>query len=147
MGILFSGGVDSTILAVICADLGIETDLYAVGSEGSPDLLFAHNVSRDIGLPLHTRIVDEQVVREYSPPVLNAIEEWNVMKLGVGMTAYLAAEMAHQHGQRVILSGQGADELFAGYHRYLDFYQEKGEKNPGRPPGGCGEPLPCEPGT
>ncbi len=128
VGILFSGGVDSTILAVICADLGIETDLYAVGSEGSPDLLFAHNVSRDIGLPLHTRIVDEQVVREYSPPVLNAIEEWNVMKLGVGMTAYLAAEMAHQHGQRVILSGQGADELFAGYHRYLDFYQEKGEK-------------------
>jgi len=128
VGILFSGGLDSTLLAVICADLGIETDLYAVGSEGSPDLLFAHNVSRDIGLPLHTRIVDEQVVREYSPPVLNAIEEWNVMKLGVGMTAYLAAEMAHQQGQRVILSGQGADELFAGYHRYLDFYQEKGEK-------------------
>lgn len=94
VGILFSGGVDSTLLAVICADLGIETDLYAVGSEGSPDLLFAHKVSHDIGLPLHTRIVDEPVVRKYIPPVLNAIEEWNVMKLGVGMTAYLAAEIA-----------------------------------------------------
>jgi asparagine synthase (glutamine-hydrolysing) len=128
VGILFSGGVDSTLLAVICADLGIETDLYVVGSEGSPDLLFANKVSRDIGLPLHTRIVDEQVVKKYIPLVLNAIEEWNVMKLGVGMTAYLAAEMAHQQGQRVMLSGQGADELFAGYHRYLDFYQKKGEK-------------------
>ncbi|WP_321421503.1 asparagine synthase (glutamine-hydrolyzing) [uncultured Methanobacterium sp.] len=128
VGILFSGGVDSTLLAVLCADLGIETELYAVGSEGSPDRVFASKVADDIGLPLHIRMVDEDVVRKYTPLVLNAIEEWNVMKLGVGMTAYLAAEMAHQHGQRVIFSGQGADELFAGYHRYLSFYQQKGEE-------------------
>jgi asparagine synthase (glutamine-hydrolysing) len=43
------------------------------------------------------------------------------------MTAYLAAELAHENGLRVMLSGQGADELFAGYHRYLSFYYEKGE--------------------
>ncbi|BDZ71209.1 asparagine synthase C-terminal domain-containing protein [Methanobacterium petrolearium] len=49
------------------------------------------------------------------------------MKLGVGMTGYLAAELAHENGLRVMLSGQGADELFAGYHRYLDFYHKKGE--------------------
>ncbi|EKF85052.1 asparagine synthase (glutamine-hydrolyzing) [Methanobacterium formicicum] len=128
VGILFSGGVDSTLLAVLCADLGIETELYAVGSEGSPDRVFASKVAEYIGLPLHIRMVDEGVVREYIPRVLSAIEEWNVMKLGVGMTAYLAAEMAHHHGQRVILSGQGADELFAGYHRYLSFYQQKGEE-------------------
>ncbi|MBI4812889.1 MAG: asparagine synthase (glutamine-hydrolyzing) [Methanobacterium sp.] len=127
VGILFSGGVDSTLLAVLCADLGIETELYAVGSEGSPDQVFACKVADDIGLPLHIRIVDEEVVREYTPLVLNALEEWNVMKLGVGMTAYLAAEMAHEQGHRVILSGQGADELFAGYHRYLGFYHKKGE--------------------
>lgn len=127
VGILFSGGVDSTLLAVLCAGLGIETELYAVGSEGSPDRVFASKVANDMGLPLHIRMVDEEVVRKYTPLVLNAIEEWNVMKLGVGMTAYLAAEMAHEHGQRVILSGQGADELFAGYHRYLNFYLQKGE--------------------
>lgn len=128
VGILFSGGVDSTLLAVLCKDLGVETELYAVGSEGSPDLDFAQKVSEDMGLPIHTKLVNEEVVKKYIPLVLNAIEEWNLMKLGVGMTAYLAAEMAHENGLRVMLSGQGADELFAGYHRYLGFYHEKGEK-------------------
>ena len=127
VGILFSGGVDSTLLAVICSDLGIKTDLYAVGTRGSQDLTFARMVATDMDLPLHIRLVDEEVVRKYPPLVLNAIEEWNVMKLGVGMTAFLAARMAHEHGERVILSGQGADELFAGYHRYLGFYHQKGE--------------------
>ncbi|MDO5836789.1 MAG: asparagine synthetase B, partial [Methanobacterium sp.] len=128
VGILFSGGVDSTLLAVICKNLGIQTDLYAVGSENSPDLSFARKVADDMDLPLYIQMVDESVVREFTPRVLNAIEEWNVMKLGVGMTAYLAAKMAHENGERVMLSGQGADELFGGYHRYLNFYQQKGEK-------------------
>lgn len=127
VGIPFSGGVDSTLLAVLCNNLGIETELYAVGSKGSPDLNFAEKVADHMHLPLHIKIVDEEVVREYTPIVLNAIEEWNVMKLGVGMTTYLAAEMGHENGLRVMLSGQGADELFAGYYRYLKFYQNKGE--------------------
>lgn len=126
VGIPFSGGVDSTLLVVLCNDLGVETELYAVGSEGSPDLNFAMKVAEHMGLPIHIRVVDEELVRNYTPLVLNAIEEWNLMKLGVGMTAYLATEMAHENGLNVLLSGQGADELFAGYHRYLDFYTKTG---------------------
>ena len=128
MGIPFSGGVDSTILTVICNDLGVETELYTVGSEGSPDVNFAMKVADHMGLPIYTKVVDEDVVRKCIPHVLNALEEWNIMKLGVGMTTYLAAEMAHRNSLRVMLSGQGADELFAGYHRYLKFYTEKGER-------------------
>ncbi len=47
------------------------------------------------------------------------------------MPLYIAAEMASEDGIKVMLSGQGADELFAGYHRYLKFYQEQ-EKMPRR---------------
>lgn len=128
VGIIFSGGVDSTILAKICKDLGVETELYTVGNENSQDLKFAKKAAAHMHLPLHIKTVDEAVVRGYTGPVLNAIEEFNIMKLGVGMPSYIASEMAHANGLKVMLSGQGADELFGGYNRYLQFYHERGEK-------------------
>lgn len=127
VGILFSGGIDSTIIAKITDDLGIETTLYSVGHENSVDLKYAKKTAATMNLPLKTRVVDVEDVKNYLKPVLNAIEEFNIMKIGVGMPAYIAAEMGHEDGLKVMLSGQGADELFGGYHRYLRFYQEKGE--------------------
>lgn len=127
VGIMFSAGIDSTLLAQLCDDLGVETLLYTVGHKDSVDAEFAQKTAKDMGLPIKIYRVEVEDVRKYFPLVLNAIEEFNVMKLGVGMPAYMAAEMAHEDGIRVMLSGQGADELFAGYHRYLKFYQEEGE--------------------
>ena len=127
VGILFSGGIDSTIIAKIADDLGIKTCLYSVGHKDSADLKFAMKTAEKMNLPLKTRVIDVKDVRKYLVPVLDAIEEFNIMKIGVGMPAYIAAEMAHEDNLKVMLSGQGADELFAGYNRYLKFYEEKGE--------------------
>lgn len=126
VGIVFSGGVDSTILAQICLKLGVEPELYTVGKKGSPDTEFSRKAADIMGLALHTHQVTESEVRRCTPLVLEAIEEWNIMKLGVGMTVYMAAEQAAKTGLRVLLSGQGADELFGGYHRYLQIYGEGG---------------------
>lgn len=127
VGILFSGGIDSTIIAKIADDLGIKTLLYCVGHRDSVDLKFAMETATAMDLPLKIKTVDVEDVRKYLPLVLDAIEEFNVMKIGVGMPAYIAAEMAHEDYFKVMLSGQGADELFGGYNRYLKFYHEKGE--------------------
>ena len=127
VGILFSGGIDSTIIAKIVDDLGIKPLLYSVGHKDSVDLKFARKTATAMNLPLKIKTVDVDDVRKYLPLVLDAIEEFNIMKIGVGMPAYIAAEMAHEDNLKVMLSGQGADELFGGYNRYLKFYQEKGE--------------------
>jgi asparagine synthase (glutamine-hydrolysing) len=127
VGVMFSGGIDSTLLARLSDDLGVETILYSVGHEDSADLKFAQKTADNMRLPIHLRKVTREDVRDYLPLVLNSIEEFNLMKLGVGMPAYMAAEMAHDDNIKVMLSGQGADELFAGYHRYLKLYQEQGE--------------------
>ncbi|WP_414468733.1 asparagine synthase (glutamine-hydrolyzing) [Methanobacterium sp. ACI-7] len=127
IGILFSAGIDSTILAKITDDLGVETILYSVGNKNSQDLKFAKKTAEQMNIPLKIKTVDIEDVKYYLKPLLDAIEEFNIMKIGVGMPAYIAAEMAHEDGLKVMLSGQGADELFGGYNRYLKFYEEKGE--------------------
>jgi len=128
VGILFSGGIDSTTIAKIADDLKVETTLYSVGHKDSQDVQFAKKTARDMGFHLKVKAIDVKDVKRYLPLVLNAVEEFNIMKLGVGMPAYIASEMANINGLKVMLSGQGADELLGGYHRYLKFYQEKGEE-------------------
>ena len=128
VGIIFSGGVDSTIIAKISDDLGVETTLYTGGHETSSDINFAKRTAADMGLQLKIKTLEVNDVKRYTELVLNAIEEYNIMKLGVGMPSYVASEMAHSDGVKVVMSGQGADEIFAGYHRYIQSYIDNGEK-------------------
>lgn len=127
VGILFSAGIDSTILTKISHDIGIRTTLYCVGGENSADIKFARETALKMDIPLRIKTIDKSDVKNYLIPVLDAIEQFNIMKIGVGMPAYIAAQMAHMDGIKVMLSGQGADELFGGYNRYIKLYEEKGE--------------------
>ena len=135
IGLIFSGGVDSTILAVILKDIAekrkkdenlkpLHIKLYAVGLENSQDISFSKRIAEDLGLELKTIIIDEDIIRNSVEDVLTAIEDANIMKLGVGMTIYLATKAIHEDGIKVALSGQGADELFGGYNRYLKHFED-----------------------
>ena len=128
IGLIFSGGVDSTILAVLLKQIAenkpLNIKLYSVGVENSQDIKFSREIAEELDLPLKTVIIDENTVKESMEPVLTAIEDDNVMKLGVGMTIYLATKAMKEDNIKVALSGQGADELFGGYNRYLKHFEE-----------------------
>ena len=128
VGVIFSGGVDSSYLALLLKEISenvpLKVKLYAVGVEGSKDVEAAIKASKSINLPLEIFEVTEDAVREALPDVVKAIGDDNLMKVGVGLTTYFATKMVARDGIRVAISGQGADELFGGYKRYLKSFVE-----------------------
>lgn len=118
-GVLFSGGLDSSLIALIASNYSKVT-LYTAGTEGSPDLEWARKVSDELGLPLNEYVFDFDDVREAVPRVAFAIEDPNPMNLAIGIPLYFATKLAREDGCKLLLSGQGADELFGGYAKYLE---------------------------
>lgn len=124
-GVMFSAGIDSTILASICRDVaeakGVSVTCYTVGLAGatsSPDIMCAKRIAEELGLDLKVHEIDLDTVEEYLKVVVPLIEDASVPKTGVAMTMYAASLAAKKDGINVLFAGAGADELFAGYNRY-----------------------------
>jgi asparagine synthase (glutamine-hydrolysing) len=125
-GLLFSAGLDSSLLAGIAKELGREPALYTAGLEGCLDFKYAERAEECF--EVRYKVIGEDELPRYARKVIYAIEEFNAMKVCVGIPLYAACEAAREDGLKVVLSGQGADELFAGYYRYLSMSMEELEK-------------------
>ncbi len=118
-GVLFSGGLDSSLIAYLASEYS-DVVLYTAGTEGSPDLEWARKASDILGLELREYVFTEEDVEEALGEIMFAIEEPDAMNLAIGTPLYFATKLAGEEGTRVLLSGQGADELFGGYAKYLE---------------------------
>lgn len=118
-----SGGVDSALVAALA-----QRPCLVVGMEGCHDIRQAGAVASYLNLSLHTRIVTQQEVEDALPVVAHMLEEPNPVDLAIGTTLYFVAETAHDLGYERILTGQGADEVFGGYARYLETPPDKLEE-------------------
>ncbi|MSR85889.1 diphthine--ammonia ligase [Candidatus Woesearchaeota archaeon] len=118
-GLLFSGGLDSLLLAKMLKDLGPTFTCYtAATSEQSPDLMSAKECAKQLGFNLRYTILSPEQTVERLKKIVPLIEDSNVIKIGVALPLFVAAQLAKEDGNRVIFAGSGADELFGGYHRY-----------------------------
>jgi asparagine synthase (glutamine-hydrolysing) len=126
VAVAFSGGLDSSVIAVLAKNCGINVQLVSVGLENQPEVEFAETAAEALGLPLHLQTYTISDVEQVFPKVLWLIEEPNTVKASIAIPFYWTAESALKLGCSVLLAGQGGDELFGGYQRYLKDYTQFG---------------------
>ena len=129
VAVAFSGGLDSTIIAFLAKKFGVEVHLISVSLKNQPEIEHAKKAAEALNLPLHIHLYSEKTVEEVLPKVLWLIEETNPVKTSIGIPVFWTAEETSKMGFRVMLAGQGADELFGGYKRYLNDYMRYGEES------------------
>jgi len=124
VGVFLSGGLDSAIVAAIAArhltQYGERLKTFAVGTSDSADLVAARVVADHIGSEHHERVYDSAEAVRSLPDVVRAIEHFDPSLVRSAVPNFLLAEMTAQH-VKVVLTGEGADELFAGYEYLRGF--------------------------
>lgn len=116
-GLFLSGGIDSSLLALLYKKAGASFICYCVGIKGSHDITAAQKAAKELNLELKTKEYTPQEVEE----IFKKIHKWfapSVVTLGVASVIYAAAELAKQDGINTFIGGLGSEEIFAGYERH-----------------------------
>jgi len=124
--VLFSGGVDSSLIAKLANELCDTVVLYTTRTEDSHDKTIAGRSAQALGLELVEVEMQADAVWEALPSLLWATETSCLMDIEIALPFFLAARKASQDGLTLMVSGQGPDELFAGYARHLRLFDEGG---------------------
>lgn len=128
-GVLLSGGLDSSIISAVTAKYArqrVESDdqqeawyprlhSFAVGLEGSPDLIAAKKVADHIGCVHHEVNFTVQEGLDAVRDVIYHLETYDVTTVRASTPMYLLARVIKSMGIKMVLSGEGSDELFGGY--------------------------------
>ncbi|MEJ2553912.1 MAG: asparagine synthase-related protein, partial [Gammaproteobacteria bacterium] len=123
LGAFLSGGLDSSIIAAGARRLLPELHTFSVGIEGSRDLEAARRVARHIGSIHHEYVYTAAEVLEALPDIIYHLESFDRDLVRSAIPTWFCARMAADT-VKVILTGEGADELFAGYtyHKHIADY-------------------------
>jgi asparagine synthase (glutamine-hydrolysing) len=124
-GVLFSGGVDSSLITVLLQKHIPDTKLFTVGLEGSNDIIWALAAAKLLGLEdnLHRRIIDRNDIESMLPEVIGILRTTDPMTISLAIPVYIVCIEARTQNIGLLLTGQGADELFGGYYRYRKIAQ------------------------
>lgn len=113
-GVFLSGGLDSSIIASIVAKYADNVTYYTLGN--TDDMSYVNLLANQLNLKIkNVRLPKPEELPELIDKVVYHTESYNPSIISNGLATYLLSEEAHKDNLKVVLSGEGADELFCGY--------------------------------
>lgn len=122
LGVSLSGGLDSSIVTVCAKAFSEKLDTFAVGMEGGGDLEAARLVAKFAGTVHHEKVYTEKDMLAVLSQTVAALESFDPALVRSAIPNWFLADLTSKH-VKVMLTGEGADELFAGYD-YLSGYKD-----------------------
>jgi asparagine synthase (glutamine-hydrolysing) len=125
-GILLSGGVDTSVLAAVASKL-VPLKAFTVALQGAPapDVEYAMLMSRFLRLRHFIYYFDESQMFETIPIVVKTLRTFDPMEISGGVGILIGLKLAKDNGLDAIITGDGGDELFAGYPWLFSLEKEK----------------------
>ena len=124
LGAFLSGGLDSSIIAALAKRHLGELHTFSVGVEGSSDLIAARLVADHLDTIHHEYLITPEAVLLHLPDIIRSLESYDQDLVRSAVPCFFTARLAAEH-TKVILTGEGADELFAGYTHHRDYTDAK----------------------
>ncbi len=128
IGIAFSGGVDSTLISKICSDLNYDITLLTIGFSNSHDILFSKEVNNLLNYTHKIFEIDQNSFAETALKINKKINTDNLSWNENCIAFYYVAKLANNLGIKTIVTANGIDELFCGYHAYREAIDESDNK-------------------
>ncbi len=114
VGSFLSGGLDSGIITALAKRHIAELHTFATGFPESEDLVAARRLASILGTVHHECVLEESAILEELPTIVAALESWDRDLVRSAVPCWFVSRLAARH-VKVVLTGEGADELFAGY--------------------------------
>lgn len=124
LGTFLSGGLDSSLITAIVRQHTDELHTFSVGFEGSPDLEAARLASRHLDTIHHEYILTVDEILSKLPEIIFYLESFDQDLVRSAIPCYFTSRLASDY-VKVILTGEGADELFAGYTYYKGIQDDR----------------------
>jgi len=122
VGVLFSGGLDSSLIAHLAKRHALGVELFTAGMADAPDVSWAVKVAGELALPLSVSVLTEgKVLALYG--AVEQMSSGGLLKIELGVPLLACCREAKRLKVRILLSGSGAEELFGGYQRHWEAFE------------------------